>query len=58
MPSTGNLLLDRMSPRELRRLEPHLHPVEMRAGTELHDRFAEDGYVYFPLNSATSLVVT
>jgi CRP-like cAMP-binding protein len=58
MPSTGNLLLDRMSPRELRRLEPYLHPVEMRAGTELHDRFAEDGYVYFPLNSATSLVVT
>jgi CRP-like cAMP-binding protein len=58
MPKTGNLLLDGMSARELRRLEPHLHPFEMRAGTELHDRFTEDGYVYFPLSSATSLVVT
>jgi len=55
---TGNLLLDALSAREYRRLEAHLRPFTMKTGLELHDRGSDDGFVYFPSNSVTSLVIT
>jgi CRP-like cAMP-binding protein len=54
----GNRLLDSLPPRELGRLKPHLRPYSMIAGDELHQRTASSPYVYFPINSVSSLAAT
>lgn len=58
MAKTGNLILDGLPPAEYRRVEPHLRAFDMKTGLELHDRGSRGGYAYFPVNSATSLVIT
>ncbi|HXM78779.1 MAG TPA: Crp/Fnr family transcriptional regulator [Thermoanaerobaculia bacterium] len=53
-----NHLLASLPPREFRRIEPHLLPYSTKAGEELHQRTGSSPYVYFPINSVSSLVIT
>lgn len=53
----GNWLLDSLPPAELKRLEPHLAACAMKAGEELHQRASSAPFVYFPIDSVSSLVV-
>jgi CRP-like cAMP-binding protein len=54
----GNQLLASLPPREFGRLKPHLRPHSMKCGDELHQRTNSSPYVYFPINSVSSLAVT
>jgi CRP-like cAMP-binding protein len=54
----GNRLLDSLPAAERRRLEPHLVPYEMRTGEELHQRAGASPWVFFPIDSVSSLVVS
>jgi len=54
----GNRLLASLPATDLRRIEPHLTEYEMRTGEELHQRAGSSPYVFFPVDSVSSLVVT
>ncbi|MDQ2970724.1 MAG: Crp/Fnr family transcriptional regulator [Acidobacteriota bacterium] len=53
-----NYLLAGLPPGEFRRLVPHLLPYTTKPGEELHQRTGSSLYVYFPINSVSSLVIT
>jgi CRP-like cAMP-binding protein len=53
-----NHLLASLPPAEFRRIAPHLLPYSTKAGEELHQRTGSSPYVYFPINSVSSLVAT
>ena len=53
----GNRLLDSLPAADFRRLEPHLAEYAMRTGEELHQRSADSSFVYFPIDSLSSLVI-
>lgn len=55
---SGNRLLESLPPAELKRIQPYLSPYEMKIGEELHQRSGASPYVYFPVNSVSSLVVS
>jgi CRP-like cAMP-binding protein len=51
-------LLASLPPAEFRRIAPHLLPYSTKPGEELHQRTGSSPYVYFPINSVSSLVIT
>src|ERR1700687_4045961 len=53
-----NHLLASLPAREFHRIAPHLIPYSTKAGEELHQRTGSSPYVYFPINSVSSLVIT
>src|SRR6202022_2919978 len=53
-----NHLLASLPAREFHRIAPHLIPYSTKAGEELHQRTGTSPYVYFPINSVSSLVIT
>jgi CRP-like cAMP-binding protein len=53
-----NHLLAGLPPGEFRRLAPHLLPYSTKSGEEMHQRTGSSPYVYFPINSVSSLVAT
>jgi CRP-like cAMP-binding protein len=54
----GNRLLDSLPASDGRRLEPYLVPYAMHTGEELHQRAGQSPYVFFPIDSVSSLVVS
>ena len=54
----GNRLLDSLPPSDRRRLDPYLVPYSMQTGEELHQRAGQSPYVFFPIDSVSSLVVS
>jgi len=57
-PRTGNRLLESLPAADFRRIESQLTPYEMKGGEELHQRAGSSPYVYFPIDSVSSLVVS
>jgi CRP-like cAMP-binding protein len=55
---SGNRLLDSLPASDRRRLEPYLVPYAMRTGEELHQRTGQSPFVFFPIDSVSSLVVS
>src|ERR1700674_1114715 len=53
-----NHLLAGLPPGEFRRLMPHLLPYSTKSGEEMHQRTGSSPYVYFPINSVSSLVAS
>lgn len=58
MGNIENRLLASLPPADFRRIEPHLQPYSMEAGEELHQKAGSCPYVYFPIDSVSSLMVT
>lgn len=53
-----NHLLASLPPGEFRRIAPHLLPYSTKSGEDMHQRTGSSPYVYFPINSVSSLVAT